>query len=286
MRMVGRFVARICNLPVSVEIVPSREGFLRRPAFLIAKRLECAQLAAAFVQADRPKRQQAGALQTLRAVRLRLAHAVPYRRFLSCRKPRILSCAADFKSAIRQIEDLRYAGSARNACAMTLPEMLVSVAVGSVALMLAVTVFTSSSISFTSIGNYIVMDQKSRSALDQMTRDIRRSQNLTSFASNQLVFVYSGTTNLTYTYNSSLGQLTSYKTGDTTTNVLLTGCNYLLFSMYNNVPQPGGTLTNAASVSQAKAISVNWRCSRNFLSRTNSEYIQESVIVIRNKPVS
>ena len=31
-----------------------------------AKRLECAQLAAAFVQAHRPKRQQAGALQTLR----------------------------------------------------------------------------------------------------------------------------------------------------------------------------------------------------------------------------
>jgi len=169
---------------------------------------------------------------------------------------------------------------------MTLPEMLVSVGVGSVALMLAATVFTTSSISFTSIGNYVAMDQKSRSALDQMTRDIRRSLNLTSFATNQLVFAYSGTTNLTYAYNPSAGQLTSYKTGDASTNVLLTGCNYLQFSIFSNVPQPGGTLTNAASVSQAKAISVNWRCSRNFLSRTNSEYIQESIIVIRNKPVS
>jgi prepilin-type N-terminal cleavage/methylation domain-containing protein len=169
---------------------------------------------------------------------------------------------------------------------MTLPEMLVSVGVGSVALMLAATVFTASSVSFTSIGNYVAMDQKSRSALDQMSRDIRRSQNLTSYATNQLVFVYSGTTNLTYTYNSAAGQLTSYKTGDTTTNVLLTGCSYLLFSMYSNVPQQGGTLTNTTTVSQGKAISVNWRCTRNFLSRTNSEYIQESVIVIRNKPVS
>lgn len=169
---------------------------------------------------------------------------------------------------------------------MTLAEILVSVGVGSVALMLAAVVFTSSSISFTSIGNYISMDQKSRNALDQMTRDIRRSQNLTSFATNQLVFVFSGTTNLTYAYNSSLGQLTSYKTGDAATNVLLTGCNYLVFSMYSNVPQAGGALTNALSVSKAKAISVNWRCTRSFLGRTNSEYIQESVIVIRNKPVS
>jgi prepilin-type N-terminal cleavage/methylation domain-containing protein len=199
--------------------------------------------------------------------------------------------SADCKSAIQQSPggrppNLRYGRTGGGTRAMTLPEMLVAVGVGSVVLMLAATVFTSSSISFTSIGSYIAMDQKSRSALDQMTRDIRRSQNLTSFTTNQLVFVYSGTTNLTYAYNPSLGQLTSYKTGDATTNVLLTGCSYLLFSMYSNIPQPGGSLTNASSVSQAKAISVNWRCSRNFLNRTNSEYIQESVIVIRNKPVS
>jgi prepilin-type N-terminal cleavage/methylation domain-containing protein len=195
---------------------------------------------------------------------------------------------ADCKSAVQQITNLRYwrATNLRYCRGMTLAEILVSVGVGSVALMLAAVVFTSSSISFTSLGNYISMDQKSRSALDQMTRDIRRSQNLTSFATNQLVFVYSGTTSLTYAYNSSLGQLTSYKTGDTTTNVLLTGCNYLVFSMYSNVPQAGGALTNALSVSKAKAISVNWRCTRSFLGRTNSEYIQESVIVIRNKPVS
>jgi len=198
-----------------------------------------------------------------------------------------LRARSDYKSVACQQDanqpDRRHpAGS----LAMTLPEILVSVGLGSVALMLAVTVFATSSISFTSIGNYVTMDQKSRSALEQMTRDIRRSQNLSSFASNQLVFVYSGTTNLTYAYDSSSGQLTSYKTGDASTNVLLTSCNYLSFSMYGNVPQLGGTLTNATSVSQAKAISVNWRCSRNFLSRTNSEYIQESVIVIRNKPVS
>jgi hypothetical protein len=136
------------------------------------------------------------------------------------------------------------------------------------------------------MGNYITLDRSSRNALDQMTRDIRRSRNLTSFITNQLVFVYSGTTNITYNYNPNSQQLTSWKTGDATTNVLLSGCSYLQFAMYGNIPQPGGTLTNATSVSGAKAISVNWRCSRSLINRTNSEFIQESVIVIRNKPVS
>src|SRR5437899_7117068 len=109
--------------------------------------------------------------------------------------------------------------------AMTLAEMTVAVGVGSVVLLLAGTVFTSSSISFRAMGNYITLDQSSRNALDQMTRDIRRSRNLTSFSTNQLVFVFSGTTNLTYKYDPSSKQLTAWKTGDATTNVLLSGCD-------------------------------------------------------------
>src|SRR6266404_3379709 len=54
------------------------------------------------------------------------------------------------------VSGLGCGGSCR---AMTLAEMLVAVGVGSVALMLAATVFTSSSISFTAVGNYIAMDQ-------------------------------------------------------------------------------------------------------------------------------
>src|SRR3974390_1801253 len=42
------------------------------------------------------------------------------------------------------------------------------------------------------------------------------------------------------------------KTGDATTNVLLTGCNYLLFLGVSNAPQQGGTLTNTTSVSQGQ----------------------------------
>lgn len=169
---------------------------------------------------------------------------------------------------------------------MTLAEMMVAVGVGSLVLTSVMAIFLCSNVSFLAMGNYVSLDQSSRLAVEQMTRDIRNCQNLVSFSSNQLVFVYSGTINLTYNYDSTAGTLTSWKTGGTT-NTLLTGCDSLAFSMYSNVPQPGGTLTNATTISQAKAISTNWKCSRMIRgTKVNSENMQEALIVIRNKPVS
>jgi hypothetical protein len=168
---------------------------------------------------------------------------------------------------------------------MTLPEMLVGVGVGSLALMSIMMIFMSSNKSFQAMGNYISLDQASRLAVEKMTRDIRNSQNLTSFSTNQLVFTYSGATSLVYSYDPTARTLTSWQTGGST-NTLLTGCDSLKFSMYNNVPQPGGTLTNATTIGQAKAISTFWKCSRTiFGSKINTEYMQEALIVIRNKPV-
>ncbi|HTL58491.1 MAG TPA: hypothetical protein VL361_22580 [Candidatus Limnocylindrales bacterium] len=168
---------------------------------------------------------------------------------------------------------------------MTLPETLVGVGVGSLALMSMMVVFMTSNRNFVAMGNYVSLDQASRMAVEQMTRDIRNSLNLTSFSTNQLVFTYATGTNLVYSYDPNARQLTSWRTGGST-NILLTGCDALQFSMFSNAPQPGGTLTNATTVGQAKAISTNWKCSRTILgSKANSEYIQEAMIVMRKKLV-
>jgi prepilin-type N-terminal cleavage/methylation domain-containing protein len=170
---------------------------------------------------------------------------------------------------------------------MTLVELMVGIAIGSLVLTAVSVTLVGSSLSFAAMGNYIDLDQSSRSALDQMSRDVRRSANLNSFATNQVVFNFAGSTNLTYSYDAASGNLTAQKTGDAAATVLLTGCSYLRFSMYGSVPVPGGNLTNAATVSQAKAISVCWRCSRTILGqKRNTEDMQEAIIVIRNKPVS
>ena len=168
---------------------------------------------------------------------------------------------------------------------MTLVELMVATGVGSLVLASIVTVFVTSNRTFVSMGNYVAMDQASRNALDQMSRDIRKSKNLVTFSTNKLVFNYSGTTNLTYEYDSQNRQLLQWKTGGLT-NVLLSNCDLLTFSMFSNIPQPGGTLSSTTDVKKGKAISVGWRCSKKILGKkVNTEDMQEAQIVIRNKPV-
>ena len=92
-------------------------------------------------------------------------------------------------------------------------------------------------------------------------------------------------TNLTFYYDPSARQLLKWKTGGQT-NVLLSNCDSLKFSMFGNVPQAGGTFATTTTVSQGKSISVAWRCSRTVLGKKiNTEDMQEAQIVIRNKPV-
>src|SRR5258708_2696112 len=107
-----------------------------------------------------------------------------------------------------KINRLNFTGkSARGTLGMTLAEIMVAVGVGSLVLLSVMAIFLCSNVSFLALGNYVSLDQSSRLAVEQMTRDIRNSQNLVSFSANQLVFVYSGATNLTYSFDSTAGTL-------------------------------------------------------------------------------
>jgi len=79
-----------------------------------------------------------------------------------------------------------------------------------------------------------------------------------------------------------LGQAAHCSTtsGATTTNILLTGCDSCAFSLYDHDLAP----TTDVSAGQGKVISIAWNCSGTALSRTNTEYMQQSQIVIRNQP--
>lgn len=185
------------------------------------------------------------------------------------------------------MHDLNQSGSSRRKRnrAMTLVELMVATGVGSLVLASIMMVYVTSNKTFISMGNYVAMEQASRNALDQLTQDIRKSRDLVTFATNKLVFKYSGTTNLTFYYDPSARQLLKWKTGGQT-NVLLSNCDSLKFSMFGNVPQAGGTFATTTTVSQGKSISVAWRCSRTVLGKKiNTEDMQEAQIVIRNKPV-
>ncbi len=165
--------------------------------------------------------------------------------------------------------------------------MIVGLGVGILVLLGVVLIFMTSNRSFVAMGNYLVMDQASRSALSQMTRDIRKSKNLVSYSTNQLVLDYDGAgTQLTYRWDPVKSVLTQTKTGSPA-SVLLTNCVFLKFIMYNNVPQAGFVFGTTTDPNNAKSINVIWKCSQSILGRTTtSEDMQQALIVIRNKPVS
>src|SRR5258708_8869369 len=130
--------------------------------------------------------------------------------------------------------------SAQRTSGMTLIEVLVGCGVGVMVMLVVGVIFVSSLRSFADMGNYMIMDQASRNALDKMTRDIRKAQNLSAFANNGLAFTYNGSTNLYYTYNAASGTLTQFKTGGTT-NLLLTNCKPLPFTISTTLPSPSAT---------------------------------------------
>src|SRR5262249_38608654 len=129
----------------------------------------------------------------------------------------------------------RSAADSKAIRAMTLPEVMVAVMVGSLILMVMATVFMTSARSMVAMGNYVNMDANSRNALDHMTLEIRQVGALTEFSSTHLKFARPGQTNsfLVYDWDPASGQLTEWKTGYAKTNTLLTECDQLAFSLYN-----------------------------------------------------
>jgi len=164
----------------------------------------------------------------------------------------------------------------------TLPEMMVSVAVGSLILAAMAMVFMTSARSFAAMANYVEMDAGSRNTLDQMTRDVRQAGDLVQFSPTYLKFTTFGQTNsfLIYSWVATSGCLTEWETGNSITNLLLSGCDQLSFSMYDS------SFSATTNISQAKGIGVNWTCSRTILgNKTTTEDMQQALIVMRNKPL-
>jgi len=161
---------------------------------------------------------------------------------------------------------------------MTLVELMVAVAVGSLVLGLIAVSSMTASLWFAALANYVDMDAKSRNALDQMTLKIRQAGALTEFSLTHLKFALPDQTNsfLVYDWDAASGSLTEWKTGDSITNTLLTGCEQFAFSLYN------ASFAPTTDLSQSKGLSVNWNCSRTILGRKNTEEMQQALIVIRN----
>jgi hypothetical protein len=126
------------------------------------------------------------------------------------------------------------------------------------------------------------LDRYSRNALDTMSRDIRQTRALTYYQTNKLIFQDNdGATDLTYYWNPSTLVLTRQKAS--TTTVLLTNCDSLVFYISQRNPSNGFSFYPAADAAACKLVNVKWTCSRQiFAVKANTESVQTAKIVIRN----
>jgi prepilin-type N-terminal cleavage/methylation domain-containing protein len=179
---------------------------------------------------------------------------------------------------------------------MTLMEVMVSVALCSIVLAMASSMWLFGSRSFAAMGNYADLDAKSRNALDLMSRDIREATRVTGFQNSgstrwlQVTNAAQGTA-ITYTWNASPRTLICERTGEPA-QVYLTECDRWDFDLFQRAPKKGGSYlffpaTNSAGaydLSVCKLINMTWKCSRTILgSKVNTESVQTAQVVLRNK---
>lgn len=142
--------------------------------------------------------------------------------------------------------------------------------------------------SFAALTNYVDLDNRSRNALDVMSREIRQADRLTSGNDHALAFAFTDPTTsavftVSYTYNPETRELVRIQ--GTERKVLLSECDYLRFSLFQRNPI-NGTYDQypTANPDTCKLVQLSWICSRNILGkRANTESVQSAKVVIRKQ---
>ena len=182
----------------------------------------------------------------------------------------------------------------RRAAGFTMVEMMVAIGLTAVLLSSLMGLYVSGLLSFAAMGNYQNLEVKSYYALDTLSREIRNSNLVIGYVTNQSLTLSNsyarngaGQINI-ITYDPTAQIVTLQRTGQATiTN--LTECDSWGFNLYTRAPDTNSFSTNivftvATNASACKLIQMSWKCSRTILgSKLNTESVQTSQIVLRNK---
>jgi prepilin-type N-terminal cleavage/methylation domain-containing protein len=191
---------------------------------------------------------------------------------------------------------LRSISRATRTRGMTLVELMVAVALGSMLVATAGSIWLFGSRSFAAMSNYVDLDSKSRNGIDRMLRELRQATRVTAIQKSDTTKLLTVTnaiaeTATTYIWQATPRTLVARKTGQPD-QVYLTECDRWDFELFQRTPQRGQTYvfyaaTNAAGsydLSLCKLINMSWKCSRTILgSKVNTESVQTAQVVLRNK---
>lgn len=171
---------------------------------------------------------------------------------------------------------------ARESQAFTLVEVMVATGLaGIVVTVIAMLAFFTSR-SFVAATNYTDMALLSRMALDNISRTIRQSSQVTAYSTNSITLTDPSGNNVQYVLNPNTKTLLAISGG--VTNTYLKGCNSLQFWIYQRTPMSNTfACYNPAYVTNAKLVQVTWSCSRQiFGANVNNEVVESASICLRN----
>lgn len=178
----------------------------------------------------------------------------------------------------------------RRSAGYTLVETMVGVVLFSIAAMAFASLFLFSIKSFASLANYAILDVQNREAMDQLSREIRQAKAVKSYVSNSslnsISILNGANQNVTFSFDANKKSLE--RTVGGVSQVLLTNCNLLNFSLFQRNPSNGnyGVFPAAAGnwTQEVKVVQLTWRTSRHVpAGPVNSENIQTARIVIRKQ---
>jgi YD repeat-containing protein len=168
--------------------------------------------------------------------------------------------------------------------AFTLPELIISVLLGTLLLLAVMSFYGFSLTSFASMTNYADLNNQSRNTSDLVSRDIRASTSVASATAYQLVLHAPDGTNISYTYDAAGGSLTRVKGRDSRT--VLKGITSLTFSLYQRPTNSYAAYEQfpAGTASNAKLVAFQWTCSRRVAGPINdSETLEAAMVQMRNE---
>src|SRR5688572_9471386 len=182
----------------------------------------------------------------------------------------------------------------RRMAGMLLAEALVTVVVVGILLLTLVMFMIFSTRSFTTMYNYVDLDDRNRVVMDQLTRDIRQCNRIVSCTTAQLVLETDDPpVLLSYTFkpavadnpSDNVGGLLMRRRGEAPSKVILTGCDRFSFEMCKRNPMSGSYgVYPTSDPSIAKVLNVSWLCSRKIFGfKQNTESVQTARIVIRKQ---
>src|SRR5215204_7591260 len=155
---------------------------------------------------------------------------------------------------------------AQRLAAMSLVELMVAISLSGIVLTVIMMLYVFGLRSFAAMGNYGELNNQSRLALDEMSREIRQAtQVLAVQASGDTRWIMLANTNATpaltnkYTWDRASASMTwdHWQDGVQTTKTNLTGCDAWVFEMYTRAPNSNGTFSATTDMGLCKLINMS-----------------------------